>query len=186
MNRLTSALLAAAASVALASGAAAQSALPLSFEVRAGAAIPTGDFAEGLSTGYTVGANAMFNFTPMLGVYAGYTLNSFGFDDDTGLLDDDVSLNVRGFDAGLRATLASGGSFAPFVRGGIVSYKGELSSDDGSFSGDNEIGFEVGAGLDFPLGRQISVTPGVSFTSVDFDDDKVNFFRADVGLRFRL
>lgn len=159
--------------------------LPLSFEVRAGLAKGTGDFGRALNTGYTVGVGAMYDVTPMLRAYAGYTFNSFGIEDEDDVLDEEVSINLRGFDAGVRASFVPRGGLQPFVKGGLVYYKSEFSVDDASIAGDSELGFEVGAGLDYALGNRISATPALSYTSVSTDGE-ATLVKLDVGLRFRM
>lgn len=188
MKKIAAGFCAALGLLAATGAAEAQSAsLPLSFEIRAGLAQPTGDFGDALNTGYTIGANAMFNITPMLGVYAGYTFNSFGIDDEDGLFDEDLNFNLRGFDAGVRASFATSGTLQPFVKGGLVYYKGELSGDGASVAGDSELGFEVGGGLDYALGNKISVTPALSYTQVSGDDGSdAKMVKLDIGLRFKL
>jgi len=67
-----------------------------------------------------------------------------------------------------------------------VYYTAELGGaddlgEDVEGENDYELGFEVGGGLAFPLGPRISVTPAVSYTTID----DLNFVRAQVGLNFR-
>lgn len=182
--------------LASAGNAQAQRALPIAVEVRGGAAFPTGDFGDGLNTGYTFGGNATLGVSPLLGVYAGYSYNSFGVDDAGDVLGEELRINDRGFDAGVRASVPTlAVSLSPWVRAGLVYHDIEVNGDGGDFSSDSELGFEVGAGLEFPLGLLVSVTPGVSYThysidggdgSVDGDNLDVNHVRADIGLRIRL
>ena len=174
---------AALAAVALANqDAGAQLRSPVSFEVRASAAIPTGDFADvagGIGTGYGIGATGEFALTPMLGIYAGYSYTGYDLDnvDDT--------LNETGIDAGIRANLGSGlGAFTPYLKGGIVYH--QLETD--LFERDEKLGFEVGGGLDYPLGPTLSVTPGISYTRISGDVPQVDVsaVRLGIGLRARL
>lgn len=168
------------AAVAFAGTAHAQMRSPLSLEVRASAAIPNGDFANtggGIGTGYGIGADAHFALTPQLGLYGGYSWTGFDYDnfDDT--------LKETGVDAGLRASLGSGAAFTPYLRGGVVYHKLE----DRLGNRDSRTGFEVGAGLDYPLGLVLSVTPEVSYTRINRDDTPdVSHVRLGVGLRFKL
>jgi opacity protein-like surface antigen len=158
----------------------AQSMLPFSVEARTGLAFPTGDFGDALGMGYGLGANAIFNVTPNVGVYGGYSYTQFDFDSE--LIDTDATYNLQGFDAGVRLGLPAAG-FSPYVRGGVAYYKGSVS--DGPDS-DSELGFQGGVGLDYALGPVVSFTPEVSYVTIPGDGGDANFVRADVGLRFRL
>lgn len=183
-------ILAAVASVSLAGAAQAQNSA-FTIEPRVGLAIPTGDFADlwgvgaELNTGFGASVNVGYDFTPMIGAYAGFSYNTFAVDVD----DEDVSINDTGFDAGIRAQFAGiGGGLSPFLKGGIVYHQLEASDDEAEVElGDQEIGFEIGGGLSFPLGPRISVTPGASYVMFSPEEDAdVSYVKVDVGLRIRL
>ncbi len=178
---ITAGLLAALAALASVDGAHAQGRSPLSFEARAGAALPLGDFRDvlgGIGTGYGVGVTGELALTPMLGVYAGYSYT--GFELDTG----DETLDQTGADAGIRASLGYGRSMTPFLKGGVVYHKLETDFAEG----ESKLGFEVGGGVDYPLGNVLSVTPAVSYLRIPGDEGEVDLsqVRLGVGLRFRL
>ncbi len=161
---------------------------PLSVEVRGGAAFPTAGFGDAYQTGVTYGARAIFDVAPGLGVYAGYTQSDF--DVNSGLVSGNAS--DRGLNAGLRAALPVGlPALGPWVHGGVVF--NELRGQVGGFSGSSErkLGFEVGGGLELPLGQRVSVTPGATYTATSRDNAvggsaNVNYVKADIGLRVRL
>jgi opacity protein-like surface antigen len=176
------------AAAALAGTAHAQSlpTTPFSLEVRAGASIPTGDMADVVKTGYTVGGNASFAVTPMVSVYGGYTFNSYTAKDD-GSADADVSFRVQGPEAGVKINIPTAGGVAPFIKGGALfqKYAFSVSGDGGSFSGSDDQyrwGFEAGAGVAIPLGTRLSVTPAVTYTKVEH----ATAVKADVGLSIRI
>lgn len=191
--------LAAAAVFAVPARAQLPNVTPFSFEVRGGIAIPTGDFGESeddvgsVENGYTIGANATFHFTPMLGVYAGYTRNVFGVEglDDLDVIDD-------GFSAGLRIAVPTPLiPIDPYIRAGVVYNQlgfdfGAEGEDDDFIDSDRSLGFEVGAGIGIGLGPKLSFTPQVTYTRYepkydgDSDDFTVEHIRLDVGLRLRL
>lgn len=197
MKKTTLGLLSMVAALTVAGGAQAQTGTlptsPLSLEVRAGVAVPTGDFGDIAETGFTVGGDLGFMFTPMLSAYVGGSFNSFPVDDAFvallglgGVQADDLSYNLYGGDAGLKATFGNGRGFTPFLKGGLVYYTAELGGDDDlgvdvDEEKEWELGFEVGGGLAFPLGPRVSVTPAVSYTTID----DLNFVRGQVGLNFR-
>jgi len=171
---------AAVAALTFAAPAQSQSLLPFAVEGRTGLAFPTGDFGNALGTGYSVGANVSFNVLPAVAVYGGYSYTQFDFDDDLG---GDDSFNVKGLEAGARLRLPMVG-LSPYLKGGVVYYNGGVS---GGPDVDNELGFQVGAGLDYRLGPVVSFTPEVSYVSVPAErGPDASFVRADVGLRFQL
>lgn len=164
---------AALAAVAFAGTARAQTALPLSFEGRVGAVLPTGDWGELAKTGIGLNGNVTFNVTPVVGIYGGYTWNRFGVDDDLGAVDD-AKFTEQGFDVGLKARFASptGMPVTPFFRGGAIIHKIRVSDDDASFSGDYKVGFDVGGGVEIPLAPRIMLTPQVGYSQFDPSDDE--------------
>jgi opacity protein-like surface antigen len=200
MKKITTGLLALAA-VALAGSAQAQAipVSPFSVEVRGGLAFPTGDLDDVADSGITVGANGTYMFTPMLGLYAGFTYNAFGLPEEAEEFDVDGSINTYGFDAGIKAMFASPTMpVTPFVKGGLVYHKVELDIEDLDLGDEDDsefgLGFEVGGGVMVPLGPRLSFTPAVSYTSFkpnfegeeeDDETDSITSFRVDVGLNIR-
>jgi len=197
MKKITTGLVALAA-VVLAGSAQAQAVpvSPFSAEVRGGLAFPTGDLDDVADSGITVGANGTYMFTPMLGLYAGFTYNSFGFSEE-GEDVFDGSINTYGLDAGVKAMFATPTlPVTPFLKGGLVYHKAEIEiegvdlGDEGK--SDPGLGFEVGGGVMVPLGPRLSFTPAVSYTSFkpgdseeDDEVEKISSFRVDVGLNIR-
>jgi opacity protein-like surface antigen len=177
--------------------AGAQSPIPLSVEIRGGLPFPTGEFREigedigdGLRADYTVGGSVMLNVTPRFGIYGGYTLNRFQVEDFEG-----VGVNGDGFDFGVRAGFPTTTGIGPWFKVGGVYHDLEVDFDDDQVGSgevnvsDRELGFEVGGGVEIPLGQTLSFTPGVSYvryrTDESFGDRDVSFVKGDVGLRVR-
>ncbi len=176
-------------------------ATPVSFEVRAGAAVPVGNFAEeGVNTGsaqggFSVGGRILLSPTPMVGLYGGYSFNRFNIDEEAafGTTAVEGKYDEHGASAGVRLALPVP-ALSPYVQGGATYRKLERNVDGGSLGrveeeSDYELGFEVGAGLELPLGQRISVTPEVTYTRYNpgnNENSRVEFVRADVGLRIRI
>ena len=178
MKRTIFAMTTAAAALAFAGGAEAQTRSPLSVEVRGGLAFPTGSFAGfegGLSNAYTLGANARFQVTPMLGIYGGYSFTAFSRDAGG------TGVDVAGPEGGVVASF-TGGSVSPFVKGGVVYHS---IDDQHGHEVERNLGFEVGGGVEIPLGPTISFTPAVSYTAIPSNETDVSHVKADVGMRFR-
>jgi opacity protein-like surface antigen len=181
MKKSIAAFAAALAAVAVTVGARAQSVIPLAVEARASAAVPTGDFSDiegGIGTGYGFGVNGELRLNPLFGVYGGYSWTGYDFDDGGD------RLTQQGIDAGVRVGMGLL-PMRPYARGGVVYHK----LDDGHDHGDErKLGYEVGAGLSFPLGMVISVTPEVSYTRINdvLGDQDLSAVRLGVGLRAAL
>lgn len=138
----------------------AQTPLPISFELRAGAGLPMGDMADAdLKTGFGGELTASYSVIPMMDVYAGF--NWYRFDADSE--DVDVSNTDAGYALGARISPPFVPALSPWVRVGGVYDKVETSSDAGDFSTDHGFGWEVGAGVSFPVGGMFAVTPGVRY-----------------------
>ncbi len=185
----------AAGMVAVAAPAGAQSSIPLTLEVRGGAAFPTGDLKDVLDAemGVSYGVNATFQATPLLGIYAGYERAELGMDDAAF---GEGDLTDEGFSFGGRLSLPAGGwsGLGPWVRAGGVYNRltRETDSVTGDFESDRGFGFELGGGLSIPLGMVVAVTPGVRYRSYSpntsgliGDEPNVSYFVADLGLSFR-
>jgi opacity protein-like surface antigen len=167
--------------------ASAQSRIPLSFEVRGDAAFPTGDFEDReIENGLGFTASAALQLVPGFGVYGSYGRTEFSVDgsDDTDVLD-------QGFGAGLTASLGGGlaGRATPYIGAGLLFHELELNDEE---VGDAQMGFEVGAGIAFPLGRSVRVTPAVGYRQYKVenttlaglanDDFSVQYLTAGIGL----
>jgi hypothetical protein len=158
--------------------------LPLSVEARGGIALPAEAF-EGVDGGVAGEVSATWHALPFIGIYGAYQRNRFAWDGsgtpghatDTG-----VAAGVR---LGIPALLLP---IDPWIRAGVVAHQleGEGLDEEGGR------GWEVGAGLGFPLARGVSLTPGVLWTryrhgsgAADGELLRVRHLRADVGLRLR-
>lgn len=173
-----------AAACAAADPLAAQRAgIPLAVEARGGIALPTDRFRRGAEGGPAGEISAAWHALPRIGVYAAYQWNRFPYD-GTGVPE---HLTDRGFSAGVRIPVPMHlVPIDPWIRAGIVAHqlRGEPLGED------SQPGFEVGAGLAFPLARGLTLTPGVLWTryqhgggAADGQLLRVHHLRADVGLR---
>ena len=160
------------ASVGSASVAQAQVSNPLKFTVFAGAALPTGDFKDGVNTGYNVGA-ALDYRVPLspFGFRGEGIYSSFGAKDDAGV--EDLDLSDLGLNANAVVWLPNAGSpVRAYVTGGPSYSRIKISASEGSVSAsvsENKWGFNVGAGLDFALGA-LSTRLDVRYRRISMDD----------------
>ena len=183
------------AGVLAASGASAQI-LPFSAEIRGGLGLKNGEFREAdpdivtADGGVGIGANVAFAFLPGVAVYGGYDRYVF----NASVLGVDAEYVDQGFVAGARIAPPVGAllGFRPWVRGGVLFHDIELTEVDEK--SDRSTGFEVGGGIDIPLGMVLSFTPGVlfrSYTPAFGDGDgsgegSVRYFDVSVGLKASL
>jgi opacity protein-like surface antigen len=177
-------------SLAVLAPVALQAQTPFSVEVQAGAVIPTGDFADDFATtGFGFGINAAYRVIPALDIYAGYSWQRFGVD-DAEFDDVDVDLDDSGFALGARLFVPGMATLSPWVRGGVIFHQLKVSGSEGgfsaSFTSDRTVGFEVGAGLAFPVAPNFAITPAVLFRTYEPEfegesGDAVSYFGIFVG-----
>jgi hypothetical protein len=177
-------VLAALSVLGVAGSASAQSAIPLSVEIRGDAAIPTGKFADRYENGIGFTGSAALQLVPGFGVYGSYSRTNFSVDGP----DDDVL--DQGYSAGLTASLGGRpGRATPYVGAGLLFHELEVNGNE---VGDAKMGFEVGAGLAIPLGQRVRITPAVGYRQYNIEglslgglvntDMNVSYLNAGVGL----
>lgn len=146
--------------------AAAQSAIPLAFEVRLDAGIPVDDSGDLYETGVGFGVRASLDVAPTFAVYGGYSQFSFELEDD---IVGDEEVEVSGFELGGRVGMGSGhGSASPYFLLGALFHE-------------DETGIEAGLGADYGVSWQVSVTPEVRYRKVD----ELSYLTLGMGARFR-
>ena len=178
--------------------------------LRGGAGVPTGVFKEtdgaspedrlleGAKTGFGYGLDAGINLGP-LGVYAGF--DHIDFDCEENSCTQEGKYKLQGVSAGLRMSVPLFPIVKPWVKAGVTFQ--ELEAEYGaasSFSGfktERTPGYEIGAGVDIPLGPFFSLTPQARYvgqkldykipgvTSGDEVSKKANYYTFDLGLRLR-
>lgn len=187
-NALRTVALALVAVFGVATGAQAQ--LAFSAEVRGDFSFPTDDLDDTYEWGAGFTGDLYLDFHETFSAYAGYNWTQFPADDEQATPPEDAS--TSGFELGLKAKLPVAQQFGPWVRGGIIFH--ELDLGEG-IEADRETGFQIGLGLDIPLGMVVSVTPALHYSSyglenVEIDgtqtdaDADITWWSAGVGLRF--
>lgn len=180
---------AAALAAALLAVAPAPAAAQLALEVRGGAGAGSyGATGAGFQlVPQPAGSAALsYGFRPGLAGYAGYSFARFGCREEGFCNTVEPVFTSQGAEAGLRVELPLGA----WVRGGAVMHSLRGESPAGEESSDAAFGIAAGAGLGFPLGSRLVLTPGVGYTrytaSAPAGDHVVAVITGDLGLRIRL
>ena len=133
----------------------------VSGEGRVGVTFPTGDLSDaGAEAGLGIGAELMLTFRPNLTAYVGLNRHGFSCDSDCDL---DGGVRSSGIGGGLKFIFPSPPDALIWARAGLVAHA--LSTDNGS--GDRNLGFEVGTGMDMPIAPRLHLTPHLGFISHD-------------------
>lgn len=191
MNKtLRTLALALAAVFAVSTGAQAQ--LAFSAEVRGDFVFPTDDIDDAYEWNAGFTGIGYLDFHDTFSAYAGYNWSKFSANEDelgTGAED----ATTKGFELGLKAKLPVLQRFGPWARAGVLFHDLDVG-DDAGVDIETDTGFQVGIGLDIPLGMVVSVTPALHYSSygatADFAgtledaDADVTWWSAGVGLRF--
>lgn len=174
--------------------------LPLSIEVRGGAAVPTGDWNEDdfAETALGFGAAVTIRPVPLAGIYAGWDRFTFGVDEgEPGELEEEVDASVIDTNFRIGAEVGMplvGMPVSPFASAGLVYGKTEfeIASDDGAFGikTDSSIGFEAAVGLGFYAGP-LTLRPAVGYrtrerktagSGDDSDNESISCFTFILGV----
>lgn len=121
----------------------------------------------GISTGsFALRANVSYAVLPVLDAYVAYSRNSFTCGPNAGgfCRDEQVNFTSSGFNLGLRLNRGPEASiWVPWLRAGIVYQTLKWDAGINSYS-ESGLGFEIGAGLAYPLTEQIKIVPSVNYT----------------------
>lgn len=156
----------------------------IGLEGRAGATLPTGDLKDidaTASLGITL--NLLYNLTPQWAGYVGWGFHDFGCDGCPDVL------GSTGFRGGAQYTFPWRGSALPWLRGGLVLGTLTVFQAGAEVDSGNELGLELGTGVDFRLTDQVSISPGAAFTfysagGLPEEDLYVPYFVVDMGGRY--
>ena len=180
MNRVYSAVLALGVLVAVsAAPAAAQG--PLSLGVGGGVTIPTGDFKDGVKTGWHGLANLGYEGSSGIGLRG-----DFYYGENSGK--GGGKFKLAGGLANVTYTFAGGkSSTRPYVIGGVGFFNGKSDVTVGAVtvsSSDTKFAWAAGAGIKFKAGSDSDIFVEGRYVSVSTDKNKTNFIPITLGVRF--
>jgi hypothetical protein len=143
---------------------------PLQLELRVGASVPTGEFAErdpgiGARTGPRLEAGGVFRLAPLLGIFGGASRGEFACSACTG-----VGLDDRVVDTGVNAGLEVSpglrlGGLAPWLRAGAVVQQLTFTGEGERLVSPMALGYQLGGGVVVPVRGPIRLRPGLHYRS---------------------
>ncbi len=155
---------------------------------------------EATKTGINPGKFALrvdlsYAVLPILDAYAAFSRTGFACGEEGGGFCNEgiVDFTASGFNAGLRLNRAPGMSeFIPWLRLGLTYGMLDISQTEGNNSfnhNDSGLGFEVGAGLAYPVTENIKIVPEVNYsrytiTGANGDDNPVVVIMGLIGARY--
>lgn len=147
--------------------------LPLAFQARLGAGIPTGTFAEqgpgiGAEPGLAFEVGGLLEATSWLGLYAGYQRDRFGCEGCRSV-NTDAAVVADGAEGGVHVTIPfQRFGVRPWMRSGVVRHTLRFQRDESGIRSEPGIGFGVGGGLELEV-VGLRIAPGVRFQSYTVD-----------------
>ena len=141
------------------------------FELSGGASFATRELG-GADLKFGFGGEGIFHYRilPHAGVYAGWGYNTFSAENS--FAGNEIDFEETGYVFGLQFKHPIGISpVSYYVRAGALYNHIELENTDGKIISDTGHGFgwQAAGGVDIPLGRNWSLTPGVKFNSLSGD-----------------
>jgi opacity protein-like surface antigen len=141
------------------------------FELGSGASFATRQLAgTNLKTGFGFEGIFHYRFMPHLGVYGGWGWNKLAA--NYSFAGSDVCFEETGYVFGLQFKHPIGSlPLSYYLRAGGLYNHIEVENADGDIIGDtgHGFGFQLAAGVDYSLGKNWSLTPGVKFNSLSRD-----------------
>lgn len=141
------------------------------FELNGGASFATRKLDDAnLNTGFGFEGIFHYRFMPHTGVYGGWGWNRFGA--NKSFAGTDVCFEETGYVFGLQFKHPIGTMpLSYYLRAGGLYNHIEIENEDGDIIGDSGhgLGFQLAAGIDYSLGKNWSITPGLKFNYLSRD-----------------
>jgi hypothetical protein len=146
-----------------------------------------------LKTGFGIEGTLGYRFMPHLGAYAGWSWNKFAAENTN----NDLDFEETGYCFGLQFIHPIGGSGINYLlrAGGLYNHI-EVENKDGDLISDSGhgLGWELEAGLAFPVGRRFQLVPGLRYRSLSRDlafsgvstPVELNYISVGLGLKWTL
>ncbi len=123
-----------------------------------------------LNPGFGFEGLLSYDIITQFGLYGGWGYNRFGADES--FAGNEMSFEETGYVLGLQFKQPLGQSpWSVFVRGAGLYNHIEIENKDGDIIGDTKhgFGFQAAAGVNYALGKNWSIAPGLKFNYLDRD-----------------
>jgi opacity protein-like surface antigen len=138
-------------------------------ELSSGASVATKKLGDAtLNPGFGFEGIFHYSFLPHTGIYGGWGWNRFGADNS--FVGNDVCFEETGYVFGLQFKHPIGESKTSYyLRAGGLYNHIETENADGDITHDSGhgLGWQLAGGVDFNLGKNWSLTPGIKFNSLN-------------------
>jgi len=142
------------------------------FEISGGPSFPTSEFVEGIKIGFGFEGIFQYRFLPHTSVYGGWGANWLST--ELANSDNNMDYEETGYVLGLDFRHPIGDSrMAYYLRAGALYNHIETENEEGEIINDTKHGpgFQLAGGLDFNLGNNWSLTPGLKFNYLSRETD---------------
>jgi len=142
------------------------------FEINGGLSVPTKEFIEGIRMGIGFEGTFQYRFMPHLSVYGGWGWNWLSTESANS--ENNLDYEETGYVLGLDFRHPIRDSrLAYYLRAGALYNHIETENEEGDIINDTKHGpgFQIAGGLDFNLGNNWSLTPGLKFNYLSRETD---------------
>lgn len=155
-------------------------AAPLTFGVKAGMSMPTGDVGDLVDPGFAGGAYGDMWISPQMAIGADIVGNFFG--------GDGASLDIIQFGVhGMNKFNMEGGSFTPWIQYGLGAYNGQstIESPLGDIEDSStDLGIHGGAGVEFGRSPAMKFGVGFEYHNIFTDEESTAYYSIAARLTF--
>ncbi|KPJ61032.1 MAG: hypothetical protein AMJ46_03380 [Latescibacteria bacterium DG_63] len=159
------------------------------FWARAGYALPMGDFSDAYDGAIVAGVGGCYMFTEQYGLELSAEWNKFSANDDLmdalQMLDPDIEDATAQISPVMVDFVGSfpAGNMTPYIKGGIGMYFESWEVDSESES-QSDFGFNIGAGIKFPVAETTAIEVGAQMHHILTEDEATQYVTATVGVGF--
>ena len=142
------------------------------FEINGGPSVPTKEFVEGIRMGFGFECIFQYRLLPHTGIYGGWGANWLSTESTNS--ENNMDYEETGYVLGLDFRHPIGDSkLSYYIRAGALYNHIETENDEGDIINDTKHGpgFQLAGGLDFNLGNNWSLTPGIKFNYLSRDTE---------------
>jgi opacity protein-like surface antigen len=147
-----------------------------SFDLKSGVSYATEDLGDAdLGVGIGFDGTFAYRILPHLSAYAGWGWNQFNAEES--FAGKDIDFEETGYSLGFKFIHPFGESNISYlVHAGAVYNHIEVENNDGDIISDSGhgLGWQIGAGLSFPISGQLFINPTVSYRSLSRDIEIAN------------